>query len=99
MDEWENVRQKIKELQTTFLSHNTPDVHTTVDTVSVADYWKRRYEEDKGVWEQKLAAKEREQSKMQEKFLHDEEGIRELNFKLKELEERLVAEKSSGKKG
>lgn len=92
MDEWESVRQKIRELQGSFLN-SSPEVRSTLDTVSVADFWKRRYEEEKQLWEDKLAAKEKEQMKTEQQFVQDEQGIRELNFKIKGLEEKLSSEK------
>ncbi len=93
MDEWESVRQKIKELQVAFLD-SSPDVRSTLDTVSIADFWKRRYEQERILWEQKLAVKEREQVKIQEKTAAGEEGIRELTYRVKEMEYRLEKEKS-----
>lgn len=92
MDEWESVRSKIRELEGSFLGAS-PEVRTTVDTVSVADFWKRRYEEEKQLWEEKLAAKEKEQSAVRNKFEQDEQGIRELDYKVKLLEQRLEFEK------
>lgn len=92
MDEWESVRQKIRQLQSSFLE-SSPEVRSTLDTISVADFWKRRYEEEKQLWEAKLEEKEKQQAKIREKFVQDEEGIRELNFKIKELEERMHSEK------
>lgn len=93
MDEWDIVRQKIKDLQNSILTTSS-DVRNTADTISVADYWKRRYEQEQQLWEQKLAVKEKEQTGMREKFVQDEQGIRDLNYKLKELETRLQSEKS-----
>ena len=82
MDEWENVRIKIKELEQSFLK-SSPEVRSTIDTLSVADFWKRRYEEEKQVWERMVLAKEKEQDEIQDKFMHDEQGIRDLNFKIR----------------
>src|SRR5581483_3685414 len=92
MDEWENVRLKIRELEGSFLG-SSPDVRATLDTVSVADFWKRRYEEEKQLWEEKLAAKEKEQSVVRQKVDQDEQGIRDLDYKVKILEQRLEFEK------
>lgn len=92
MDEWDNVRQRIRELQGSIVN-SSYDVRSTLDQISVADFWKRRYEEEKQLWEERLAKKEREQSTIQEKFNQDEQGVRELSFKLRELEGRLQSEK------
>lgn len=92
MDEWESVRQKIRQLQSSLLDSST-EVRSTVDSISVADFWKRRYEEEKALWQEKLAQKEQEQVKIKEQFLQDEQGIRELNFKIRQMEERLHSEK------
>ena len=92
MDEWDSVRQKLKELESSFLS-SSQDVRSTMDDISVADFWKRRYDEDKQLWEQKLASKETEQHKIKEKYIEDEHGITELNFKVKVLEQKLESEK------
>lgn len=93
MDEWENVRKKLRELEGSIFR---PGLETqfTRETVSVADFWKRRYEEEKAIWERALEVKEREQSEIHDKFLRDEQGIRELNYKLRELEQRLLSEKA-----
>src|SRR3989344_1259991 len=92
MDEWESVRLKIRELEQSFLK-SSPEVRSTVDTLSVADFWKRRYEEEKQIWERMVSAKEKEQEDIQEKFQNDEQGIRDLNFKIRELEHKLDAER------
>jgi signal transduction histidine kinase len=93
MDDWDQVREKIKELENSYLK-SSPDVRSTLDNISVADFWKRRYEEEKEVWEKMLAEKEKEQAQILQKFLKDEEGIRDLNFKIKELEQSLRSEKA-----
>jgi len=93
MDEWDQVRQKIKELENSYLK-NSPDVRAALDGVSVADFWKVRYENEKQAWEETLAAKEKEQARIQEKFLKDDESLRDLNFKIRELEQTLSAEKA-----
>ena len=92
MDEWDSVRLKIRELEQSFLK-NSPEVRATVDTLSVADFWKRRYEEEKQIWERMVSAKEKEQEDIQEKFQNDEQGIRDLNFKIREPEHKLDAER------
>ncbi|OGR82937.1 MAG: hypothetical protein A2636_03950 [Elusimicrobia bacterium RIFCSPHIGHO2_01_FULL_64_10] len=93
MDDWDNVRNRIKELENSFLRSDS-EVRSTLDSVSVADFWKRRYEEEKLSWEDALAAKEKEQGRIQSKFLEDEQNIREMSFKLKELEQRMASERA-----
>src|SRR3989338_7519152 len=89
MDEWESVRQKIKQMSGSLHAEG----RASLDDVASGDFWKKRYEDEKRQWEEKLEAKEKEQNKIKDKFMEDEEGIRELNYKVKLLELKLESEK------
>lgn len=90
MDEWEKLS---KEMRILGGSKVDPELLSGIDEISVSDYWKRRYEQEKQAWEEKLRAKEHEKAKLKESFQQEEQGLRELTFRLRELEQRLEWEK------
>lgn len=93
MNEWEAVRQKLKELQTSPASYRLERT-TPLEDLAAAEYWKRRFEEEKNLWEKRFYQKEKEQEDLQKKYLNNERDARELFHKIKELEDRLRLEET-----
>ena len=90
-DSWDWVEEELKKMQ-----QETPvdsDMMQVVDAISVADFWKRRYDEELMLWERKLEIKEGEKKDLQQKAQTHEMAIRELDLKLKDLERRWQQEK------
>jgi len=90
-DSWDWVEQELKKIQTELPADN--GMMQVVDAISVADFWKRRYDEERMLWERKLELKEDEKKNMQEKAATHEMAIKELDWKLRELENRWNQEK------
>ena len=90
-DSWDWVEQELKKIQTELPADN--NMMQVVDAISVADFWKRRYDEERMLWERKLELKEDEKKGMQEKAMTHEMAIKELDWKLRELENRWNQEK------
>lgn len=74
MDEWESLRLKIKELETNFLRGSAPAGISTQE-VPGAEYWKKKFDEERLTWQKALEEKDREQSILQERYVKDEEGV------------------------
>ena len=62
-DSWDWVEQELKKIQTELPADN--NMMQVVDAISVADFWKRRYDEERMLWERKLELKEDEKKGMQ----------------------------------
>jgi signal transduction histidine kinase len=90
-DSWDWVEQELKKIQAELPADN--NMMQVVDAISVADFWKRRYDEERMLWERKLELKEDEKKGMQEKAMTHEMAIKELDWKLRELENRWNQEK------
>lgn len=90
-DAWDWVEEELKKIQ-----EDVPrDAETmqVVDAISVADFWKRRYDEELMLWERRIEQKEDEKRSLQQKAQVHESSIKELDWKLKELERRWEQEK------
>lgn len=93
MDEsWDWVEQELKKIQDDMPAD--ADMMQVVDAISVADFWKRRYDEERMLWERRLELKEDERKDLESKAQGHEAAIKELDWKFKELEGRWENEKS-----
>lgn len=95
-DSWDWIEEELKKLETEITPETTEsnsDLLPVLDAISVADFWKRRYDEERIFWERKLALKEEEKSALQKRAQEHEQSIRELTWRLRELEERWEKEK------
>jgi signal transduction histidine kinase len=90
-DSWDWVQEELKKMQDDLPAD--PEMMQVVDAISVADFWKRRYDEEQMSWERKLGTREDEKRELQSKAQEHEMAIRELDFKLKEIERRWQQEK------
>jgi signal transduction histidine kinase len=90
-ESWDWVEEELKKMQTELPVD--PEMMQVVDAISVADFWKRRYDEEMMLWEKKLTIKEDEKKSLQDKASTHEMAIKELDWKLKELERRWDQEK------
>lgn len=90
-DSWSWIEEELKKIQTELPAD--PEMMQVVDAISVADFWKRRYDEEMMLWERKLHIKEDEKKNLQDHALSHEMAIKELDWKLKELERRWEHEK------
>lgn len=90
-DSWSWIEEELKKIQTELPVDN--EMMQVVDAISVADFWKRRYDEEMMLWEKKLQLKEDEKNNLKDQALSHEMSIKELDWKLKELERRWEQEK------
>jgi len=90
-DSWDWVEEELKKIQDDMPVD--PEMMQVVDAISVADFWKRRYDEEQMLWERKLNIKEEEKKSLEEHAGSHETAIKELSWKLKELERRWEQEK------
>ncbi|MFH1368940.1 MAG: ATP-binding protein [Elusimicrobiota bacterium] len=90
-DSWSWIEEELKKIQTELPAD--PEMMQVVDAISVADFWKRRYDEEMMLWEKKLQIKEEEKKNLQDQAFSHEMSIKELDWKLKELERRWEHEK------
>lgn len=88
---WDWVEEELKKIQEEMPVDS--EAMQVVDAISVADFWKRRYDEERMLWERKLETREGEKKTLQDKALGHEMSIKELDWKLKELEKRWEQEK------
>src|SRR5687768_13422422 len=58
MSTWEEIKQKIQNLEKDPMVD--ADMLRTMDTISIADYWRRRFEEEHALSERKLGGKDEE---------------------------------------
>ena len=65
----------------------------SVDNVSVGNYWKRRYEEEKSLMEARLSRMEREGRQSSESRGMEEERVKSLHAHLQDLEQKMAWEK------
>ncbi len=93
MDEWDSLRNKIKELETSFLRPSAPG-GTVAPEAPATDFWKRKYEQEREDWEKALSTKARDQALLQERYIKDEEGISALAQKIQNLERKLDSERA-----
>ena len=92
MDEaWDWVQEELKKIQDD-MPHDA-EMMQVVDAISVADFWKRRYDEERMLWERKLEIKEDEKKNLKDKAQSHEMSIKELDYRFKELERRWEQEK------
>jgi signal transduction histidine kinase len=92
MDEsWDWVEQELKKIQDDM--PQDAEMMQVVDAISVADFWKRRYDEERMLWERKLETKEDEKKNLNDKAQLHEMSIKELDYRFKELERRWEQEK------
>ena len=95
-DSWDWIEEELRKLETEFSPETTDansDLLPVLDAISVADFWKRRYDEERALWERKLELKEDEKSALQQRALEHEQSIKELAWRFKELESRWEKEK------
>jgi len=88
---WDWVQEELKKIQEEM--PQDPEMVQVVDAISVADFWKRRYDEERMLWERKLELKEGEKTDLKEKAQSHDISIKELDYKFKELERRWEQEK------
>ena len=92
MDEaWDWVQEELKKIQDDM--PRDPEMIQVVDAISVADFWKRRYDEERTLWERKLEDKEDQRQSLKDKAQVHESAIKEMDYKFKELERRWEQEK------
>jgi len=92
MDEaWDWVQEELKKIQDDM--PRDAEMMQVVDAISVADFWKRRYDEERMLWERKLEIKEDEKKNLKDKAQSHEMSIKELDYRFKELERRWEQEK------
>lgn len=90
-DAWDWVQEEIKKMQDDIPVDS--DAMQVVDAISVADFWKRRYDEERMLWERKLDTKEDEKRNLKDKAVTLESSIKQLDWRFKELERRWEQEK------
>ncbi len=90
-DSWDWVQSELRKLEEELPSDS--QMLEVVDAISVADFWKRRYDEERILWERKLQHKEEEKTQLKEKTQSHEIALKELEWKLKELERRWQEER------
>ena len=90
-DAWDWVEEELKKIQSDMPVDS--EMMQVVDAISVADFWKRRYDEELMLWERKLETKEDERHELQTQAQTHEMAIKELDIKLRELERRWDHEK------
>ncbi len=90
MDEWEEVRKQIRILEET---GGSPDPLSEVSRLSVADYWKRKFDDSKRQWEEELARRDRDKVKLREGYREEEKIVFELGARLREMENRIEWER------
>ena len=90
-DSWDWVQDELKKMQDEM--PQDPEMMQVVDAISVADFWKRRYDEERMLWERKLEIKEDEKKNLKDKAQSHEMSIKELDYRFKELERRWEQEK------
>ena len=90
-DSWDWVQQELRKLEEELPTDS--QMLEVVDAISVADFWKRRYDEERLLWERKLQHKEEEKIQLKEKTQSHEIALKELEWKLKELERRWQEER------
>lgn len=90
-DSWDWIQSELKKIEEELPSDS--QMLEVVDAISVADFWKRRYDEERMLWERKLQLKEDEKLQLKEKTQMHEMALKELEWKLKELERRWEQEK------
>jgi len=85
LTKWDDLKKKIRHLEgDPFLD---ADMLKTLDSVSIADYWRRRFEEEHVLYERRLQAKDQE-------ALQLKEGAERKEVELKINTERLEAARS-----
>ncbi len=89
MDDFDRVRQKIRDLQSRFLGAQGTGSTLSPESLPAQDFWKRQYEDEKRKWEEQLLMKTVEQKEFQERSIHDELSIVELSRRIQEMESRL----------
>ena len=58
MKSWDDVKKKIHDLEKDPFMNQ--DMIRTMDTISIADYWRRRFEEEHSLGERRSAMKDEE---------------------------------------
>ena len=90
-DSWDWVQEELRKIEQDMPMDN--EMVQVVDAISVADFWKRRYDEEQMLWQRKLEQKEDEKDSLVSQAHNHESSIKEMNWKLKELERRWEQEK------
>jgi signal transduction histidine kinase len=90
-DAWDWVEEELKKIQEDIPVDG--EMMQVVDAISVADFWKRRYDEEQMLWERKLGTKEEEKKNLEGQARDHESSIKELNWKLRELERKWEQER------
>ncbi|MCB4791178.1 MAG: hypothetical protein LHV68_04750 [Elusimicrobia bacterium] len=90
-DAWDWVQEELQKIQTEMPVDS--EMMQVVDAISVADFWKRRYDEEQMLWQRKLETKEDEKKSLQTQTQNHEMLIKELSWQLKNLENRWEQEK------
>lgn len=90
-DSWELVQEELKKMQDE--AAGAPDAAQLVDAISVADFWKRRYDDEKVTWERRLEAREGEKRELRLRAEDHASSLKQLEWKLKDLERRWEQEK------
>ncbi len=90
MDEWDDVRKQIGKLEDAG-GHSDP--LSEVSRLSVADYWKRKFDESRRQWETENLQRDREKAKLKEGYREEERTVLELGARLRELEMRMEWER------
>jgi signal transduction histidine kinase len=65
MTTWEEVKKKIQSLESSPIMD--PESLRAVDVVYVADYWRRRFEEERSLWEKRVESKDFEIGQLKER--------------------------------
>lgn len=90
MNEWDDVLRQIRILEET---GGQSDPLTEANRLSVADYWKRKFDQSKKQWEEDISLRDREKAKLKEGYREEERTIFELGARLREIENRIEWER------
>ncbi|MGA2089944.1 MAG: ATP-binding protein [Endomicrobiales bacterium] len=90
-DSWDWVQEELKKIQDDIPASD--EMVQVVDAISVADFWKRRYDDERLLWERKLEVREGEKQELRQRAEEHASSLQQLDWKLKELERRWEQEK------
>jgi hypothetical protein len=89
-EEWKNIEDELKELENEFSADD--DMIRQLSAPSAADYWKKRLEEEKSLYEKIIQTKEEEKKSLQLKLEQQKEQIAALEQKINNLEQTMNEE-------
>jgi signal transduction histidine kinase len=88
MNTWDDVKKKIQNLEKDpFLD---ADMLRTLDTISIADYWRRRFEEEHSLWERRLGGKDEENRQLKDRLERQSVELQLLHQQLESARTQLM---------